>query len=310
MKKYDIVCVGSAVIDAFVETGISEVHKKMCYDVGTKIAVEDLQFRTGGGGTNTAVAFSRLGLKSAYVGKIGMDANAEIILGELKKEKVDFLGARGKDKTGFSIVLDSSEHNRTILTYKGANDTLLLKELNFKNWNSDWFYFSSFGGVAFSAEEKLIEHCKKNGATIAYNPSSYVTRKGISHVRKILKNTDILILNDEEARDLIPKGDVFDGLHSHGSKIVCVTRGKNGSEVSDGNSRVKIAAARNSKVVEATGAGDAYASGFIFGMMKFGDLKKAAQCGDANAQSVIMHRGAKVGLLTKSQLLRKINGYN
>src|SRR3989344_2776592 len=131
--KYDIITVGSAVMDVFLDTDVHEHGKEICYTIGAKIKVKDLKFSTGGGGTNTAVAFSKFGLKTGYIGKLGKDENAKVILRELENEKVDFLGvkdAKGKEHTGYSVVLDSKEHDRTILTYKGINDKLKFSELN------------------------------------------------------------------------------------------------------------------------------------------------------------------------------------
>ena len=193
--KHEIITFGSAVIDAFVDTGIGELNKQMCYMIGTKIAVNDLKFSTGGGGTNTAVAFSRLGLKTGFLGKVGKDANGDTLLKELKKEKVDFLGKRGSEMTGYSVILDSIQRNRTVLTYKGANDHLKLNEVNTKALDSDWYYFSSMTGDSYITQEKLTEILNKKGKKIAYNPSSYITKKGAEYLGKILNNIFILVLN-------------------------------------------------------------------------------------------------------------------
>ena len=120
---FDVITFGSAVVDVFVDTDIAEKGKFMCYPVGSKILLKNLKFDIGGGGTNTAVAFSRLGLKTGCICKIGNDNGGEEILKMLKREKVKFLGRIEKGNvSGYSIILDSKQHNRTILTYKGIND--------------------------------------------------------------------------------------------------------------------------------------------------------------------------------------------
>ena len=91
---YDIITIGSASIDLFIKTE-GEIrkhhdHLDICYHLGNKLLVKDLIFSTGGGGTNTAVAFSRLGLRTAFIGVVGADDNGEIILRELEKERVNF----------------------------------------------------------------------------------------------------------------------------------------------------------------------------------------------------------------------------
>ena len=84
--KFDIVSFGSAVMDVFVETDVSEKKGFMNYPVGGKMLIKDLKFDVGGGGTNTAVAFSRLGLKTGCICEFGKDENGRKILDLLKKE--------------------------------------------------------------------------------------------------------------------------------------------------------------------------------------------------------------------------------
>src|SRR3989344_1059516 len=119
---YDVITVGSATLDVFAKTKFSELIKIMdskgetdllAYPTGSKILIEELEFTTGGGGTNAAVALSRLGHKTAWLGKLGKDENSDYILKKLKEEKVDSLAVRGKAYGGYSIILDSIEHDRT-----------------------------------------------------------------------------------------------------------------------------------------------------------------------------------------------------
>jgi len=122
MKKFEVVCFGSAVVDAFVKTDFEENSNNIIIPYGCKMLMKDLYFEIGGGGTNTSVAFSRLGLKTGYIGKVGSDENGNKVLNLLKKEKIVFLGSRVKEETsGFSVVLVSKKLNRSIITYKGIN---------------------------------------------------------------------------------------------------------------------------------------------------------------------------------------------
>src|SRR3989338_8215460 len=97
---YDIITVGSATVDVFAHTDFSEVIKikepkgeidLIAYPLGSKLLIKELRFTTGGGGTNTAVAFARLGLKTAWIGKLGDDGNADVIVKELEKDNVEVL---------------------------------------------------------------------------------------------------------------------------------------------------------------------------------------------------------------------------
>lgn len=298
--KYDIITVGSAVVDFFVGTDIKDAKGNLCLPSGSKLLVKDFAMATGGGGTNTAVGFSKLGLKAGFFGKVGNDLHGKIILDELKNEGVDFLGLVGKEQTGASVILDSAQRKRTVLTYKGASDFISSDSFS-RNLDAKWFYLSSLIGKSLKTEIEIAKIAKARGIKVAYNVSSYLTRRGVGAIRGILKNTDVLILNDEEARDLIPHGNFFNGLLKFGPKIICVTYGEKGSECFDG-ARFYRAIPRRVKVVEMTGAGDAFASGFIAGIILNEDIATSMKFGSVNAASVIQGKGAKNGLLSLREI--------
>ena len=313
MKKYDVITVGSGVIDIFLYTGVHELltkgKKMMCYSIGSKIAVSKVHYDIGGGGTNTAVAFSRLGNKVAYLSRMGED-DSKKILDLLKKEKVDFIGAIGKEFNGFSVILDSKEHHRTIFTYKGSNDFLRKSDFDLKKLNTKWFYFSSMMGRAFETQQFLAWYARKKGIKIAYNPSEYQAKKGIRYLKRILKNTTVLILNFEESQLLSGKkklNDIIKRLHKAGPEIVCITDGPKKLFVYDGNSNMLyLAIPHRVKIVETTGAGDAFASSFVAGIMKTNDIEYSIKLGIINSESVIQRIGAKNKLLSLREANKKI----
>jgi len=314
MKKYDVITVGSGVVDIFIYTGMHESfaqgRKMMCYPIGSKIAVNKVHYDIGGGGTNTAVSFSRFGLKTAYLSKLGDDDNGKKILSLLGKEKIDFIGRLGKEFNGFSAILDSKEHNRTIFTYKGSNDFLKKGDLNLKKINTKWFYFSSMLGKSFKTQQFLAKYANKNGISIAYNPSEYQAKKGIRYLKKILKYTAVLILNFEESQLLSGKkrlNEIIKRLSKAGPEIVCITNGPKKIFVYDKNSKNLYSALPNKvKIVETTGAGDAFASSFITGMIKTNDIEFALKLAITNSESVIQYIGAKNKLLTWNEAKKKI----
>src|SRR3989344_1132125 len=111
---YDVITVGSATVDVFAKTRFSELIKiidpkgetdLLAFPSGTKILIDELEFSTGGGGTNTAVALSRLGNKVAFLGKLGEGTNSQFIHKEIRKEKIDLLCAHGHGHSGYSVIL-------------------------------------------------------------------------------------------------------------------------------------------------------------------------------------------------------------
>ena len=202
--------------------------------------------------------------------------------------------------TSYSVILDSIEHDRTILTYKGVMDSFKFKEINTNKLKTNWFYFSALVGKSYNVLEKLAAHASKKEIKIVFNPSSYLAKKGSRFLGKVLKNTHALILNKEEAELVVGSGSIKDLLNKiikTGPKIAIITDGKKGAYCYDGKQYLQIKA-HGVKVVEATGAGDAFASGFTSGLIRGKDLKFCLQLGLANAESVIQHKGAKSKLLS------------
>jgi ribokinase len=305
--KYDIITLGSAVVDAFVETKLLKKKGMLHVPAGEKIIMEDLDFHTGGGATNTAASFAKLGLKTGCIAKLGDDQNAERILNELKKLNVKFMGNMSKKiPTGFSVILISKNKSRTILSEKGASETLIYREINLKKLKTRWFYFSSAPGRTLKTQIKLSKYAKKHNIKIAYNPSSYLTNNGPDKLKTILKNTEVLILNKEEAQGLAGKSNTIQNLHELGPEIVCVTDGAKGNTVSNGT-QIFITKPRKVKVIERTGAGDAFASGFVAGLIRTNDIKKSIQIGSLNAESVIKIKGAKNGIISWAQAIKNLN---
>jgi len=310
---YDVITVGSATIDAFAKTDAElitiktseEEENLIAYPCGTKILISDLDFHSGGGGTNTAVSFSRLGLKTAFLGRLGNDSNADLVLEQLQMENIEFIGVMGKIQTGYSVVLDSIKDDRTILTYKGANNNLKYSEIKKSKLKTKWFYFSSMLGESYKTLEKLALYAKKNKIKVAFNPSSYLAKKGTGHLKELLKSVDLVILNKEEAEYLVghnPMVELLRNLAVLGPKLIIITDGKNGAHAFDLR-HTYFLKARKLRVMETTGAGDAFASGVVAGLIYKDDLEFGLGMGMANASSVIKHLGAKNKLLTYKEAL-------
>ena len=175
---FDIITFGSAVVDAFAYTDAAEKKGFMYYPVGAKILIKDMKIDIGGGGTNTAVAFARLGLKTGCVCGIGNDDNGKEILALLKKEKIKFLGRIVKGElTGYSIILDSRGGERTILTYKGANDEISIEDIKLRKLKTNWLYCSSLLCESLETQKKLARILKTKNVKLAFNPIMYLIKK-------------------------------------------------------------------------------------------------------------------------------------
>lgn len=308
---YDVITLGSATVDVFVKTKKPQIlkhqgHDDVCYAIGQKVLVEDLHVDTGGGGTNTAVAFARLGLKTGWVGKVGNDLHAKTVLDEMKRERVDVLGARAKGMTGYSVILTGLEHDRTILAYKGVNDRLMPADVPWKKLDAKWFYLSAMMGKSFETLKRAALFAKKNNIKYAFNPSLYLAQQGVKALKPIIQDCDLLVLNREEAQALLGTQEkcveMLPALQKY-AKIAVITDGPKTAHAYNGIAHYALEPP-DFKVVETTGAGDAFAAGMLAGLLIKKDISEAMQLAMAESGSVIQHIGAKQKLLTRAEAER------
>ncbi|MBI4691985.1 MAG: carbohydrate kinase family protein [Candidatus Terrybacteria bacterium] len=313
---YDIVTIGSVTRDAFFksrdfrvrEQSESKTGKEMCLDLGAKIAIPEVIFTTGGGGTNTAVSFARQGLKTACIGRVGDDVSGNEVKKELKLEGIDdFLQIDSVHKTAYSLILVTEEGERTILEFRGANDYLSEKEIDWgklKMNKTGWLFLDSLAGNK-ELLTQAIKWAKENNLKIAYNPGKTEIGFG-KELQHYLNEIDIFIVNEDEAAfvagikyETVKEEEIFVELDRAVKGIVVMSKGPRGVVVSDGKNCYS-AGIPDSPVIDRTGAGDAFGSGFVSGYIQSnGDISYAIQLGTANATSVVQYFGAKKGLLKK-----------
>lgn len=288
-------------------TGIEQ-----CFPLGSKIEVKEIVFTTGGGGTNAAVTFGRQGFKIACVGVVGSDTAGEEILAELKKEGVEPIFQKHSDDfTAYSTILVHPNAERTILSYKGEGQHFDVNKIPFDKLKAKWFYIDSLGGH-YDLFEALVNHAVKNGIKIACNPGGKELDHGFIKLKPLLKRVDIFAVNKEEGASLVGTESVNQNetlicLQQAVKGVVVLTDSHNGVKVlvngseqfRNGARREYSAEVPNSPIVERTGAGDAFNSGFVAEYIRSGDIVKAIQFGTANASSVVTKFGAKAGILKK-----------
>ncbi len=163
---------------------------------------------------------------------------------------------------------------------------------------------------SFETLKKLSDYANKNKIKILFNPSNYLAEKGEEYLKDILKNTQILVLNDEEASLLVGRGDAKNKimkLKKIGPEIVITTDGKNPVNCIDDKDNYYKVYPLDIKVVEATGAGDSFASSFLAGIIKTDDIEFSLKLGIVNSHSILKHKGAKNKLLTYREATKEIS---
>lgn len=307
---YDIIVVGSSTRDVFFANEAGSVIKNpdfptgqaVCFGLGSKIEMKKLVFATGGGGANAAVTFARQGLGTACIGVIGNDFNGQDLLNALQKEGVDtsYFQKHDDDFTAYSVILVNPDAERTILSYKGEGQHFSAEKIPFDQLKSKWAYLDSLGGH-FDLLEKSVNWAVANGVKLATNPGGKELAHGLDKLRPLLKNFSVVMMNQEEAAGLVgidykDEPAIFKAMDDLIDGVFVMTKGPAGVVVSDGKN-VYRAGVPDSPVVERTGAGDAFNSGFVSEYIRSGDITKAIQFATANASSVVTAYGAVAGIL-------------
>lgn len=313
---YDIVTIGSATRDVFMrardlvlikdprfKTGAGE-----CLALGSKVEVSEILYTVGGSAANTAVTFARQGFHTACIAKVGNDLRGEEIIRQLGEENIDthFITKHPKLMTAYSAVLSAPSGERSILVFRGAGETLAPEDIPRQALRTKWLYITHLGGKSAKVFAWLIRNAASRGIKIAVNPGSTQLRMAEAKLKPLLNHIDVFILNREEASYLthIPyakPNEVFKKLDVWVKGIVVMTDGPQGLTVSDGKTRWHAGVLKERKLVDRTGAGDAFGSGFVAGFMKKKSVSYAIQYGSANATSKIESMGAQPGLLYKKE---------
>lgn len=317
MKIFDVITIGSATRDVFLRSKSIKVVRDEsfstgeaeCFALGSKIEVDDITFETGGGATNTAVGFARQKLNTAFIGKIGAtDARGREILQALKNERVDTsLVVKDKKKnTGYSVILLTERGERTVLVYRGASANFHPADLPWSKIRSRWLYVSSLGGE-LSTLRRIWAHATRYNIKIAWNPGAGELRWGLEKLRPLLKQADIVSVNQEEATELVglTRGQdetAWRRLRPFVGGLTVVTQGTEGS-LAGNRQQAWHCGTHRIKVQSTTGAGDAFGCGFVGAYIRTkGNIPKSLQFATANSESVIQHVGAKQGLLRRVTL--------
>ena len=313
MKRFDIITIGSATLDVFLKSRAILPHKDehylrgeaLCFDLGSKNEIEKIYLATGGGATNAAVAFSRQGFRSACISRIGSDEFGEEIIRKLKQEKVNtsFIQKDKRPESGYSTIITTTNGSRVVLVRRGVANKISAKEIPFSQITTKWFYISSLGGST-ALLKKIFSFAEKNNIKIAFNPGHNELELGLKKLEWFIKKSDIFLLNQDEAAELTKinfqkEKEILKRLSERCKDILIMTKGKDGVSVV-ANNKLYLAGIPKSPIVERTGAGDAFGSGFLSGILHSkGDIEYAIQLATANATSVVQYYSAKTGLLKK-----------
>jgi sugar/nucleoside kinase (ribokinase family) len=189
--------------DAMSITKKNFTHTYMLFESGEKVEIEDLNYFTGGGATNSATSFSRLGFDTSCFCVIGNDSAGNQVLHDLGQEKVttSFVYKSVEHRTGLSCIINAVRGDRTVLAYRGANSYLELNKLPFDEIKkSNLLYITSLSNNSAQLLPDIVSFAKKHNIPVAINPGVSQLATGTLTLKKSLQDIDILILNSSEAR--------------------------------------------------------------------------------------------------------------
>lgn len=320
-RKVDIVSVGDSILDTFLALNTTnelchyeKEHNELCLQSGAKIMVDSAAFLLGGNAGNVAVGSSRLGLQSALVAELGDDEFAAKMMKGLQEEKIELshvIQTPGTPST-FSVILNVANERTLFVRHVKRQHNLSLDGLS-----ASWVYLTSMGTEWHDMYQKVLAFVKATGAHLAFNPGSPQIREGGESFVNVLAATDILFVNREEAEVVLYKKEKPDGeketeenmlfrIQRAGPKIVVMTDGPKGAYAMDGEAHLFFGKIASGDVVEKTGAGDSFASGFLAAHILGKSIPEALNWGSVNSASVIGKVGAQPGLLTREEIEKRV----
>jgi sugar/nucleoside kinase (ribokinase family) len=308
-----ILSIGAAIQDVFLSHSdefkpvtVKPLHEQvMQLEMGGKADVNNIDFSTGGGATNASVTFARQGLHAAFMGAVGHDPAGQAVLDDLDTEGVDtrHVSYSKRLNTGYSVLLLAPNGERSILTYRGASTHYELKHFDLAEAHADWLYVSSMAG-SMEVLAHIFDQARDLGTKVFFNPG-----KGeLAHPAKLkglLEDVEVLSVNKEEAMKIVEGSDCEELARHllHYVSVAIVSDGPNGVTATDGKSIVRAGMYEDVKVVDRTGAGDAFGSGFLSQWAQSKPLKECIVFASANSTSVVTKVGAKGGILHKGTKL-------
>ncbi len=305
-----IVSIGAALQDVYLidhdDFGTNSRGFFNRLELGTKVDIDKIQFSTGGGATNAATTFARNGHESIFMGCIAQDPAGEAIINALDDEGIDssYVTYSAGAHTGYSVLLLAPNGERTILTCRGASAKFdLLNPDDLDTIYPDWLYVTTFRGN-MDMLDQFFTKAKTLGAKIMFNPGNLE----LAHQRKLLgllPDVDILLVNRSEAKQIV-QGSTLQELIMRLKNYVpaaIITDGNQGAIANNGTEVYRLGLYEDVPVKDATGAGDAFGSGFLAAYARDKSFKDSLIFGSANSTSVVRKIGSKDGIISQNTKL-------
>jgi len=320
-------------MDSIRVVGFGAMNLDALYQVQSVLAdnettIKEHQLLPGGSAANTIYGLAKLGISTSFIGAVGTDKEGELLLQDLREVGVDASQIKVKEhaKTGSVLGLTDSHGNRALYVAAGANSLLAREDISLEHIEqAELIHLSSFvDDLQFELQKWVVSNLPQS-VKISFTPGALYAIKGLKALAPLLSKTYLLFLNQNELCQLTGE-DVPVGAESclkQGCHIVAVTLGKGTKlEIGKGASHRTVIAvcyirdSHNEYVIESdsqnivsevdtTGAGDAFATGFLYGLLKGKNREECGRIGNIVARFSITKVGARQGLPTLIELSRR-----
>jgi fructokinase len=310
-----ILGIGNAIVDVFVKVddnflsknnltkgSMKLIEKKEFEILKNTIKIEKIE--AGGSVANTMAGIAYLEGNPSFIGKISHDEFGKIYKKSLEKINVNFLYSEKKENllTGTSIIFITPDSERTMCTYLGISSQLSKDDINEDHIkNHEIILLEGYLWDKGTSEEMfkyVIRLAKKNNIRIAMSLSDIfcVNRHREDFLELLKSDLNILIGNENEINELMQKNNLLDSINElkNINKLIIITRSENGSVAILNNKIINCESVKVEKILDLTGAGDLFASGFFKEYLDQSNIKKCLETGSEMAAKIIQKIGARL----------------
>lgn len=309
MRK--IIGIGNALVDVITMIDNDTILEKFALPKGSMQLVDidrsgkikegtrhfSRTFSSGGSAANTIHGLAMVGVPSGFIGSVGYDETGDFFESDLKNSGVHTILHRRNSPTGTSVSLVSPDSERTMVTHLGAAVELKAEDLKPADLKgNDILYIEGYLIINKPLVDRVCRLAKESGMKIALDLSSFnVVQENLDNFKEVVSNyVDILLANAEEAMaftGLKPEKAIYS--LSESCEIAVVKVGAEGSWVKRGEEVLKIGTIPVT-CRDTTGAGDLYASGFLYGVAGEEPLEHCGLYGAILSGKVIEISGARL----------------
>ncbi len=314
MKTYDLVGIGNAVVDVIsqsddtfldhmgIEKGIMQLIERDRAEILYAAMTNRVQ-TPGGSVANTIAGAGALGLNAGFIGRVNDDALGHFYADAMSKDGIDFVNppvSGGEVPTSRSMIFVSPDGERSMNTYLGISTGLSSQDVpeqvtgNAKMMFLEGYLFDHDAGKSAFREAARATRAAGGKAGIAISDPFCVDRHRADFLSLIQHDLDFVIGNEAEIQSLFESDHLDDALMLTAGicPLVVCTRSGDGVSVVEGTTRIDVPVTKVTPV-DATGAGDQFAAGFLFGLASGRDLETCARIGNICAAEVISHIGPR-----------------